>query len=443
MGLILAAGASLSSVLGDQWKEYFYCSEMPTDVLVRKGQHHTGKSGLLNRGGSENIITNGSTIVVNEGQCMIIVDQGAIVDICAEPGAYTYDTSTEPSIFSGGLGKGIVESFKKFAARVSYGGVTAHDQRIYYFNTKNIIGNKYGTASPVPFRVVDKNIGLDLDISIRCFGEYAYKMTDPILFYKNICGNVDRDYTRDKIDDQLRSELLTALQPAFARISDQGIRYSSLPGHTRELSEALNTELSSTWGQVYGIEIVTCGVSSVKASEEDEQAIKNLQLGLAAGGNAAIAAGISVQANAQAMKDAAKNPNGAMMGFMGMGMAQQAGGVNVGQLMQQAAAQQAAAQQAAQQAVQMQPASAAGWTCPSCGETGNKGKFCSNCGTAKPAEPEEWTCPTCGQTGNKGKFCPGCGTAKPAADSGAWTCPSCGETGNTGKFCAGCGKPRA
>ena len=358
------------------------------------------------------------------------------MDICAEPGAYTYDTSSEPSVFSGSLGEGIKESFKKFAARVTYGGVTAKDQRIYYFNTKNIIGNKYGTASPVPFRVVDKNIGLDLDISIRCFGEYTYKMTDPILFYKNICGNVDRDYTRDKIDDQLRSELLTALQPAFARISDQGIRYSSLPGHTKELSEALDNELSSTWGQVYGIEIVTCGVSSVKASEEDEQAIKNLQLGLAAGGNAAIAAGISVQANAQAMKDAAKNSNGAMMGFAGMGMAQQAGGVNVGQLMQQAAAQQ-------QAAPQMQAPSAAGWKCASCGQEGNTGNFCSNCGTAKPVEDEGWTCPSCGQTGNKGKFCPACGTAKPVADAGPWTCPSCGQADNTGKFCSGCGKPRA
>ncbi|MDO5475878.1 MAG: SPFH domain-containing protein [Eubacteriales bacterium] len=435
MGLILAAGASLSSVLGDQWKDYFYCSEMPTDVLVRKGEHHHGKSGLLNRGGNDNIITNSSTIVVNEGQCMIIVDQGAIVDICAEPGAYTYDTSTEASVFSGSLGKGIKESFKKFAARLAYGGVTAHDQRVYYFNTKNIVGNKYGTASPVPFRVVDANIGLDLDISIRCFGEYVYKLTDPILFYKNICGNVDRDYTRDKIDDQLKSELLTALQPAFARISDQGIRYSSLPGHTRELSEALNTELSSTWGQVYGIEIVTCGVSSVKASEQDEQAIKDLQLGRAAGSNAATAAGITIQANAQAMKDAAKNANGAMMGFAGMGMAQQAGGINVGELFQQAQAQQA--QQPAQQQAQ---GAAAGWTC-SCGQTGNKGKFCSNCGSPKPAEPEAWTCPSCGHSANKGKFCSNCGSPRPA-DNGPWTCPECGETGNTGKFCAGCGKPR-
>ena len=421
MGLILAAGASLSSILGDQWKDYFYCSEMPTSVLVRKGEHHNGKSGLLNKGGSDNIITNGSTIVVNEGQCMIIVDQGAIVDICAEPGAYTYDTSSEPSVFAGGLGKGIMESFKKFAARVAYGGVTAHDQR--------------GTASPVPFRVVDRNIGLDLDISIRCFGEYVYKMTDPILFYKNVCGNVDRDYTRDKIENQLRSELLTALQPAFARISEQGIRYSSLPGHTKELSEALNTELSSTWGQVYGIEIVTCGVSSVKASEEDENRIKELQLSLAAGSNAAIAAGMTVQANAQAMKDAAKNANGAMMGFAGLGMAQQAGGVNVGQMLQQAQAQQAAPQ------MQAPGAAKSGWTCPTCGQTGNTGKFCPGCGSAKPADPEEWTCPKCGQAGNKGKFCPGCGSPKPA-DSASWECPTCGQKDNTGKFCAGCGKPR-
>ena len=436
MGLILAAGASINSILGDQWLDYFYCSEMPTNVLVRKGERHNGKSGLLNKGGSDNIITNGSTVVVNEGQCMIIVDQGAIVDICAEPGAYKYDTSSEPSVFTGGLGQGIKESFKKFAARLAHGGVTAHDQRVYYFNTKNIIGNKYGTASPVPFRVVDRNIGLDLDISIRCFGEYVYKMTDPILFYKNVCGNVDRDYTRDKIENQLRSELLTALQPAFARISDQGIRYSSLPGHTKELSEALNTELSSTWGQVYGIEIVTCGVSSVKASEEDEKAIKDLQLSLAAGGNAAIAAGMTVQANAQAMKDAAKNANGAMMGFAGLGMAQQAGGVNVGQMMQQAQAQQQAAPQ-----MQAPGAAKSGWTCPTCGQTGNTGKFCPGCGSAKPADPEEWTCPKCGQTGNKGKFCPGCGSPRPA-DSASWECPSCGQKDNTGKFCAGCGKPR-
>ena len=250
---------------------------MDTNVLVRKGQHHNGKSGLLNRGGSENVITNGSTIVVNEGQCMIIVDQGAIVDVCAQPGAYTYDTSSEPSVFTGGLGAGLAASFEQFKARFTYGGVTAHDQRIYYFNTKDIIGNKYGTANPVPFRVVDKNIGLDVDIAIRCFGEYAYRISDPILFYKNVCGNVNSDYTRDRIENQLRTELLTALQPAFGKISDMGIRYSSVVNHTTDMANALNEVLSDSWGAKYGIVITAFGISSLKASEEDEKMIKELQ----------------------------------------------------------------------------------------------------------------------------------------------------------------------
>ena len=384
MGLITAAGASLASVLGDQWKEYFYCSEMDTDVLVRKGQHHTGKSGLLNRGGSENVITNGSTIVVNEGQCMIIVDQGAIVDVCAQPGAYTYDASTEPSVFTGGLGAGLAASFEQFKARFTYGGVTAHDQRIYYFNTKDIIGNKYGTANPVPFRVVDKNIGLDVDIAIRCFGEYAYRISDPILFYKNVCGNVNSDYTRDRIENQLRTELLTALQPAFGKISDMGIRYSS---------------------------VVAFGISSLKASEEDEKMIKELQK-TAVFRDGSMAGAMKVNAEAQAMMDAAKNPNGAAMGFFGMNMAQQAAGGGT-----DAASLYAMGQQ--QQAAKMQ--AAGGWKCPKCGKEGNTGKFCGECGTPKPAE--------------------GCGAPKPA-DDGTWTCPKCGHAGNKGKFCGECGAPR-
>ena len=262
MGFLLAAGASISSVLGD----------MGNDILVRKGEHHTGKSGLLNRGGADNIITSGSTIVVNEGQCAIIVDQGAIVDVCAEPGAFTYEAGS-PSIFAGSLGESIKESFNRF----KYGGVAPRDQRIYYFNIKDIIGNKYGTASPVPFRVVDRNIGLDVDITIKCFGEYSFRLADPILFYKNICGNVSSVYTKDQIASQLKSELLTQLQPAFAQISEMGIRYSALPGHADDLARILNDLLSDSWGKTYGIQIVTFGVNSVKAPEEDEKMIKELQ----------------------------------------------------------------------------------------------------------------------------------------------------------------------
>ena len=431
MGLLLAAGASVSSILGDQWKEYFYCPAMDNDVLVRKGQPHHGKSGILNRGGSDNIITSGSTIVVNDGQCMCIVDNGVIVEVAAEPGAYTYDASKSPSIFAGGLAAGIVDSFKEALDRFAHGGITAKDQRIYYFNIKNIMGNKYGTAAPVPYRVVDPNAGIDIDIAIKCFGEYSYRLADPILFYKNICGNIQKDFTRDRIESQLRSELLTALQPAFARISEMGIRYSALPGHTSEMAEALNAELDGKWGKVYGIEIVTFGVNSVKASEEDERMIKELQR-TAAFKNPGMAGAQMVSSTAQAMQDAAKNPGGAMIGFAGMGMAQQAGGINAADLFAMGQAQSAPA---------MKPASAAGWTCPKCGTAGNTGKFCGECGTARPAEPETWTCPKCGQTGNTGKFCGECGTPRPAADA-AWTCPDCGQTGNTGKFCSGCGRPR-
>ena len=402
MGLLQVGIGAASSVLSDQWREYFYCTSLNEKTLVVKGEKR--KQARSRNNGSDNVITDGSIIAVNDGQCMIIVEQGKIVEICAEPGEFVFDSKTSPSLFTGGLWEGIQNSFQTFGKRVSFGGDTAVDQRIYYFNTKEIIGNKYGTANPVPFRVVDANIGLDVDISITCFGEYAYRIQDPILFYKNICGNIDGAYTRDKIDSQLKSELLTALQPAFAEISEQGIRYSAVPAHADDLGNALNHVLSNSWVKTYGITISTFGVSSIKASEEDEKMIKELQRN-AVYRNPNMAAATLTAAQAQAMQDAAKNANGAMMGFAGMNMAQQSGGINAGQLYQMGAQQP---QQAPQQAPQMQAASA-GWTCPSCGQTGNTGKFCGNCGSAKPAANGPWTCPSCGQTGNTGKFCSNCG----------------------------------
>ena len=276
MGLLQAGIGALSGVLADQWREYFYCPSLPEDVLVRKGAKRQ-QARSTNTKGSDNIITNGSIIAVNEGQCMIIVDQGAIAEVCAQAGEFVYDTSTEPSIFYGGLGEGIKKSFETFKKRFTMGGDTGKDQRVYFFNTKEIIGNKYGTANPVPFRVVDERAGIDMDIAIRCFGEYSYRLVDPILFYKKVCGNVEADYTRDRIDSQLKSELLTALQPAFGKISEMGIRYSAVVNHTNEMAKALNEVLSSTWGEQYGIEISTFGISSLKASEEDEKRIKDLQ----------------------------------------------------------------------------------------------------------------------------------------------------------------------
>ncbi|MBR5342843.1 MAG: SPFH domain-containing protein [Oscillospiraceae bacterium] len=432
MGLIQAALGAAGGVLADQWKEYFYCEAIPADVLVTKGVKRTGGRSSNTKGG-DNIISNGSVIAVADGQCMIIVEQGKVVDLCAEPGEYTYDSSSEPSLFTGKLSQSIKEVFKNIGKRFTFGGEAPMDQRVYYFNTKELVGNKYGTPSPVPFRVVDNNIGLDVDISIRCFGEYSYRVTNPILFYTNICGNVSSAYHRSQIDGQLKTELLTALQPAFARISDMGIRYSALPGHTQEMADALNDVLSSKWRDLRGIEIVSFGVSSVKASEEDEAMIKELQRN-ATFRNPNMAAAHLVGAQAAAMQAAASNENaGAAMAFMGMNMANQAGGFNAQSLYQMGAQQPAAAAPAADS-----------WTCPSCGKPAT-GKFCPECGTKKPepAAVDYWTCTSCGAK-NKGKFCAECGAKKPAGVP-QYRCDKCGWTPadptKPPKFCPECGDP--
>ena len=402
MGLLQAGIGALSGVLADQWREYFYCEGMPENVLAVKGVKRTsGRSS--NYKGEDNIISNGSIIAVNEGQCMMIVEQGAIVEFCAEPGEFVWDSSTEPSIFYGGLGNEIKATWEQLKKRFTLGGDTGKDQRVYYFNTKELIGNKYGTANPVPFRVVDRNVGLDMDIGIRCFGEYSYRMSDPMLFYKNVCGNIASEYTRDRIDSQLKTELLTALQPAFAKISEMGIRYSALPGHTTELASVLNDVLSEQWKKLRGVEVVSVGVSSITANEEDEKMIKELQRN-AAFRDPKMAGAHLVGAQAAAMQAAAANENaGAFMGFAGMNMAQNAAG-NVQGLFQMG--QQQAAPAPAAPAAPEAPA-AGGWTC-ACGAV-NTGKFCSECGAKKPSD--EWTC-ACGVV-NKGKFCPECGAKRP------------------------------
>ena len=422
MGLVRAAGAALSTMMGDQWREYFYCNSLDNDTLILKGEKRIGPKSS-NTKGADNIISNGALIAVNDGQCMIIVEQGAIVEVCAEPGEFVFDSSTEPSIFYGDLGENLVNSFKTFVKRFAFGGDTAKDQRIYYFNTKEIIGNKYGTANPVPFRVLDKNIDLDIEIALRAHGEFTFRLMDPILFYKNLAGNVEKDYKKQEIESQLRSELLTKLQPAFARIAESGVRYYQITAHTDELGQILNELLSKSWGEHYGIEMTAFGISSVTAPEEDIEMIKQLQKN-AVYRNATMAAANLTAAQADAMRAAASNEStGPMMAFAGMNMANQVGGFNAGNLYAMGAEQQNAAAAAnantpAGNAESSAPAAAASvagvatasdWTCPKCGHEHNSGKFCSECGTAKA---EDWTCPECGHTGNKGKFCSECGHKK-------------------------------
>ena len=427
MGLIKAVSGALGGTLADQWKEFFYCEAMDKEVLVIKGRKRvSGRSS--NKMGNDNIISNGSGIAVADGQCMIIVEQGQIVEVCAEPGEFTYDTSTEPSIFSGNLGSSIADTFKTFGKRFSYGGDTGKDQRVYYFNTKELIDNKFGTPNPVPFRIVDSKIGLDVDVSVRCSGVYSYRISDPIVFYTKVCGNVAESYTRDQLDSQLKTEFISALQPAFAKLSDLELRPNQIVAHNTDLEKAMNEALSVKWGELRGLEVVSIALGSVTLPPEDAEMVKQLQR-TAVLQNANMAGAALVGAQADAMKAAAANPSGAMAGFMGMNMAMNAGGMNAQNLY-------AMGQQAQQQAQKPAQASAQeSWKCV-CGATVT-GKFCPECGAKKPqpVQTETWKC-QCGAV-NTGKFCQECGLPKPS-DSGEWTCPQCGRV-NQGKFCQNCG----
>lgn len=429
MGLIKAGFGALGGTLADQWKEYFYCEAMDKDTLVVKGRKRTD-SRSSNTRGSDNIITNGSIIAVADGQCMMIVEQGKIIEVCAEPGEFTYDTSTEPTIFSGSLGESVKATFDTMVKRFTFGGDTGKDQRVYYFNTKELIDNKFGTPNPIPFRVVDSKIGLDVDVSLRCSGVYSYRIADPLLFYTKVCGNISQDYTREELDGQLKSEFISALQPALAKLSDKELRPNQIVAHNTELENAMNEALSVKWGQLRGLQVVSIALGSVTLPPEDAEMIKQLQR-TAVLQNPMMAGATLVGAQADAMKTAAANEAGAMTGFMGMGMAMNAGGgMNAQNLF-------AMGQQQQSQQVQQPAPNASGWICK-CGTTAT-GKFCPECGSPKPAE-DGWIC-ACGSV-NKGKFCQNCGAKKPEG-APLYRCDKCGwepeDPRNPPKFCPECG----
>ena len=406
MGLIKAATGAAGGTLADQWKEFFYCDSLDNDTLMVRGKKRTDKR-TSNAKGHDNVITNGSGIAVADGQCMMIVDQGKIVEVCAEPGEYTYDMSSEPSIFCGSLGEGIKATFQTIGKRFTFGGDTAKDQRVYYFNTKEITDNKFGTANPVWFRVVDKRINLDKDIEIRCNGIYSFRITDPLLFYTNLGGNVTDCYEKDQIAPQLKTEFVNALQPAFAKIAELEIRPSQIPAHSMEISDAMNEILTKKWSELRGISVVSVAFNPVTIKDEDAEAIKQAQNTAMYTDPSMMAATLGM-AQAEAMKSAAGNPNGAMMGFMGMNMASgMNGGANLQGLYNQGAEKRQQEKQVRQMAAQEQSAQqqTGSWTCR-CG-TLNEGKFCMNCGSPKPQAPENWIC-SCGAV-NHGKFCTNCG----------------------------------
>lgn len=446
MGLIKAGVGAAGGVMADQWKEFFYCDALDRDVLVKKGQKCVGKRSS-NTKGSDNVISNGSGIAVADGQCMIIVEQGKIVEVCAEPGEFTYNTSIEPSIFTGKLGDGIKNTFKNIGKRFTFGGDTGKDQRVYYFNTKEIIDNKFGTANPFMFEVVNKHINMRRLVQVRCNGVYSYKIIDPLLFYTQVCGNVEQEYTREEIDHQLKTEFIDALQPAFAALSELELRPAQIPAHTKELKNAMNQALKVEWTERRGIEVQSIALNPITLTEEDMKKINQMEDAATLGSNSFMMAGRMTDATANAMEIAAGNANGAMNGFIGMGMPMNTGAASAAQGFYNQGVQQQQAQQQQQMMQQQQTQqqqvnaqqTADSWKC-ACG-TVNQGKFCTECGAPKPAK-EGWTC-ACG-TVNQGKFCQNCGAKKPA-DAPLYRCDKCGwepeDPKNPPRFCPECGDP--
>ena len=463
IGALSALGGAFGGTMADQWKEFFTCDSIPDDTLIVKGRKRTGRRSA-NTKGSDSVITKGSIVAVADGQCMLIVDDGKVVEFCAQSGAYTYDSSTSPSLFAGSLGQGIINTFNEIGKRFTFGGEPPKDQRVYFVNTRDLIARKYGTSTPIGFMIDDDRRGIHLAVDIRCFGTYSYHVVDPILLYKKLAGNIGEEgYKCNLIDEELRNDLLQALQPAIGKLS--GIPYDKIPLHSKEIAEALKEELSSSqsWHD-YGIEIVKFTVASVSLDEKDKETVKNAYRDANYGGNAQMGIGGILYNSGAAMTAAANNANGAVNGFMGMGMAggmgggmgvaamqqlnamnqqpaafQQPNGYSLGGAPQQPAPAHPAAEQPAQQAKQF--AANAGWKCPKCGASAT-GKFCPECGTPKPAETTGWTC-SCGAV-NKGKFCSECGKPKPAGVP-LYRCDKCGwepdDPTHPPKFCPECGDP--
>ena len=437
MGLIKAGIGALGGTLADQWKEFFYCDALDTDTLVVKGQKRvSGRSS--NTKGSDNIISNGSGIAVADGQCMIIVEQGKVVEVCAEPGEYTYNTSTEPSIFAGKFGQSLKETFQAIGKRFTYGGDTGKDQRVYYFNTKEIMDNKFGTPSPIIFEVTNKRIGMSRTVNVRCNGVYSYIISNPILFYTKVCGNVEQAFTRDQIDSQMKTEFVSALQPAFGALAELELRPAQLPAKVGELKQAMNVALQAEWVDSRGITVEKIALNPITLNDEDMKKIQDMEDAATMGSNPFMMAGRMTTATANAMEAAAANQSGAMNGFIGMNMAGGAmgGGFNTAQQFYGMGMQQA--QQAAPASAPATPADD-GWKC-ACGTVAT-GKFCPECGAKKP-EDTGWTC-SCGAQ-NSGKFCQNCGAKKPSGVP-QYRCDKCGwqpeDSTKAPKFCPECGDP--
>lgn len=423
MGIIKAAMGAVGGGLADQWLEVIEPDDMGGNTVFTSGvKVRRGDPRNQNTKGTADTVSNGSVIHVSPNQFMLLVDGGKIIDYTAEPGYYTVDNTAMPSLFSGSFGDAIKESFN----RIRFGGVTPTAQKVFYINLQEIKGIKFGTRNPINY--FDNFYNAEL--FLRAHGTYSIKVKEPIKFFAEaIPRNASRVDIED-INEQYLSEFLDALQSAINQLSVDGVRISTVPSKSRELSRYMAEILDADWGELRGMEIVSVAIPSISYDEDSKKIIDMRNQG-AILSNPDVREGYVQGAIARGMEAAGSNSNGSMAGFMGMGMGMQAGGGFMGA----ASAANQAQRQSMAAAQPQQPQD--GWVC-SCGHQ-NTGKFCAECGKPKPTAAGGWVC-SCGHR-NTGKFCSECGKPRPASKL---HCQNCGYQqaidGAAPKFCPECGK---
>lgn len=309
MGIFKAAAGSLGGVMADQWLEMYYCDSMPQEVLAQRGQKRVSENSA-NTKGSENVISDGSLIVVNEGQCALVVELGKIIGVYDTAGENTFHSKRTGSIFSGAGIKGIG---KQTAERIGFGGEVAIHQFVMYLDTKEHFGNRFSLA--VPLSVTDKNTGFEYFATVNMAGVFSYRITHPEVFYKNICGNSTGTVYHTLVQPQLEAEFKTAATVALDKICGNGVEPTDLAASTGEICDAIQEAMTEKWVSLRGFTVTSVAMDTIGIQEEDLRAFQTIQRAKMLT-DPAMAAATLTAAQADAMRAAASNPNGA--GFIGM-----------------------------------------------------------------------------------------------------------------------------
>jgi membrane protease subunit (stomatin/prohibitin family) len=439
MGLIKAAIQSVSSTLSDQYLEFFTCDSLGKEILVKRGAKRMSKGS--NKGDME-VISNGSKIAVPEGTALLLVDNGKVTDFTTEAGMYTWDASSAPTCFgASGFLEGAKQSIGDLWNRIKSGGEIPMQQRVYFVNMLEIIDNKFGTPSPIPY-----DDPTYLGIYIRVNGSFSFRIENPVAFFTSVVGNVTESYTRDMLMDQAKMEFISKLSEALSRMGSGGdnIQYNRLQREQTTLRNYMNDVLDEEWLEGRGMIVVSVGIGGITPDDESRVRIQDFDRDIMLGKNPEMLAARAVAMNAEAQVAAANNKSGALGALMGVGVLGGMGAGGMGGTPASAAFDVIKSQQVAHAASTPVAAAVAtsGWKCE-CGHEGNSGKFCAECGKPMPKASQGWDC-VCGAKANTGKFCSECGKKKEAEVAVA-ECKACGWKGAEGqaapKFCPECGQP--